>query len=209
MLKELFGKKLGMTQIFTEEGELIGVTLIEIEPACVLEKVTYARKEKVRIGCFKVPQGKERKVKKPQAGYFKKLGVSLFKFLKEVDFDAAGEFTPKQEIGIDIFAEGEKVNVRAKMKGRGFQGGMRRHGWAGQPRSHGHTMHRRLGSAGACSYPAKIIKGLKMPGHMGDAYRTAKNLEIVKIEPEENLLFVKGSVPGSVGSIVSVHKQSA
>ncbi|MBN2484124.1 MAG: 50S ribosomal protein L3 [Candidatus Omnitrophica bacterium] len=207
MIKELYGKKLGMTQIFTEEGDLVGVTILEIEPACVLEKVTYPTKEKVRIGCFKVPEKKVKKIKKPQQGYFKKLGTSFYRLLREVDFDPNAEIAPLQEIGIDIFQESEIVDVQGKMKGRGFQGGVRRHGWRGQPRTHGHTMHRRLGSAGANTFPGRIIKGLKMPGHMGDVYRTVRKVEIVKVDTENNLLFIKGAVPGSIGGVVSVRKR--
>ncbi len=206
MIREILGKKLGMTQIFDEEGNLVAVTVIEIEPACILEKIKYPTKEKVKIGCFKVPESKINKVKKPILGYFKKIGVSPYRVIKEVDFDDADGIEPKKEIGVEIFSEGELVDVRGRTKGRGFQGGMKRWGWAGQPASHGSMTHRRIGSAGASTFPGRIIKGHHMPGHMGNENRTIKNLKVIKVDKENNLLFLKGAVPGYNGATVLVRK---
>lgn len=206
MIREIFGKKIGMTQIFDGEDSLTGVTVVEIEPACVLEKITYPTKEKAKIGCFKVAQEKVKKIKKPLLGYFKKLGVSPYRMVKEVELAYSQEFTPKKEVGVEIFEEGEIVDVQGKTKGRGFQGGMKRYGWRGQPRSHGSMTHRRIGSAGASTYPGRIVKGHRMPGHMGNVKRTVKNLRVVKVDKERRMIFLAGSVPGSVGSILLIRK---
>ena len=120
--------------------------------------------------------------------------------------EPAGEPIDPRQISVEIFKVGEKVDVRAKTKGKGFTGGMKRHGWSGQPGSHGHTTHRRLGSAGASAYPSRIIKGLGMPGHMGDSFRTIKNLKVLKVVKEKDLLFIQGNVPGARGAVVSLKK---
>jgi large subunit ribosomal protein L3 len=213
MLREIFGKKIGMTQIFNGDGNLKGVTLIEIEPVLLLDVVKYAKTIKVRIGCFKIGNNKISKVKKPVLGYFNKLGVSPYRLIREVEAEKDSDLSfieekesKNREVGIEIFKDGEIVDVRAKTKGKGFAGGMRRHGWHGGPRSHGSTTHRRIGSAGASTYPARVIKGHRMPGHMGDVYRTTKNLKIVKIDKDKKLLFIEGSIPGSKGCIVKIRK---
>ncbi|MCK4912780.1 MAG: 50S ribosomal protein L3 [Candidatus Omnitrophica bacterium] len=265
MIREIYGKKIGMTQVFDEVGNLLPTTLIEVEPVCVLEKVTYSNQTKAKIGCFKIKEKRIGKVKKPIKGYFDKMGVEPYKLIKEVDVEEGADFsfsapsakeqpqeeakqpqeevgkpqeevqeenieakpsdsketdkadktnkeepvaepTDPRQIGLEIFEIGEKIDVRAKTKGKGFAGGMKRHGWSGQPSSHGHTMHRRLGSAGASAYPSKIIKGLGMPGHMGDCYRTTKNLKVLKIDKDKDLIFLQGNVPGSRGAIVSLKK---
>ena len=205
MIREIYGKKIGMTQVFDEEGNLLPTTLIEVEPIYVLEKVEYPTKTKAKIGCFKIQEKKIGKVKQPVKGYFDKLGISPYKLIREVDIEEGALVDPCQ-IGVEIFEVGEKVDVRAKTKGKGFAGGMKRHGWSGQPAAHGHTTHRRLGSAGASAYPSRIIKGLGMPGHMGDSFRTTKNLKVLKVDKEKDLLFIQGNVPGARGSIVSLRK---
>ncbi len=212
MIREIYGKKIGMTQVFDEEGNLLPTTLIEIEPVYVLERVgagsprPYNRiQEKAKIGCFKIEEKKIHRVKQPIKGYFDKVGVSPYKLIREVDVEKGASIDPCQ-IGIEIFEVGERVDARAKTKGRGFTGGMKRHGWSGQPGSHGHTTHRRLGSAGASAYPSKIIKGLGMPGHMGDSFRTTKNLKVLKVDKDKDLIFLQGNVPGARGTIVSLKK---
>ncbi len=211
-----------MTQVFDQEGNLLATTLIEIEPVCLLEKVDYPTKTKAKIGCFKIEETKIGKVKRPVKGYFNKLKVSPYKLIREVtigkdlpetdgESKEAGKSKLKETVdprqfGVEIFEVGNKVDVRAKAKGRGFAGGMKRHGWGGQPGSHGHTMHRRLGSAGASAYPSKIIKGLNMPGHMGNCFRTTKNLKVLKVDKEKNLLFLEGNIPGAIGAVVRVRK---
>lgn len=204
MLREIFGKKIGMTQIFDDQGNLVSVTLVEVEPVCILEKLERPTKTKVKIGCFKLNDKKAARLKKPIIGYFGKLGISPYKIIKEVD--AQEEVEAKKEVGIEIFNEGDKIDIRGKTKGKGFAGGMRRHGWSGQPSSHGSTTHRRIGSVGASAYPSKIIKGLRMPGHMGNVNRTVKNSKILKIDKDKNVIFVKGAVPGSRGTILTIKK---
>lgn len=262
MIKEIYGKKIGMTQLFNEEGDLIPITLVEAPPVCVLEKQEYPAKTVARIGCFKIPESKIGKVKKPVLGYFNKLGISPYKLIREVtiekdaDFSlimgpekkssekqadskdilsdtkqpseseelAKGELSKEEsetknsqdeneniipnsrEMGIEIFNEGELVDVRAKTKGKGFAGVMKRHGWHGQPASHGHTMHRRPGSIGASATPSRVARGFKMPGHMGNTFQTMKNLKILKIDKDKNILFIQGSIPGCRGALIRIKK---
>lgn len=205
MIREIYGKKIGMTQLFDEVGNLLATTLIEVEPVYLLEKVEYPTKTKARIGCFKIEEKKIHKIKQPIKGYFDKLGVSPYKLIREVGVEKGASIDSGQ-IGVEIFKVGEMVDVRAKTKGRGFAGGMKRHGWSGQPASHGHTMHRRLGSAGASAYPSKIVKGLGMPGHMGNSFRTTKNLKVLKVDKDKDLIFLQGNIPGARGTIVSLRK---
>jgi large subunit ribosomal protein L3 len=222
MLKEIFGKKVGMTQVFTADGNMVGVTLVEVEPVCLLEKHDYATKSVARIGVFPVVEKRIGKVSKPVAGYFKKMGVKPYKYIREVPIDKSADLSflnqveakegeekkeiLSREVGVEMFKEGELVHVRAKTKGRGFAGGMKRHGWHGQPASHGHMTHRRIGSAGSNTYPGRSLRGLRMPGHMGDKPLTIRNLQVVKVDVDKKLLFLKGSVPGARGSFVNIQK---
>jgi len=211
-----------MTQVFTAEGDMVGVTLVEVEPVCLLEKHDYPTKSVVRIGVFPVAEKRAGKVSKPVAGYFKKMGVKPYKHIREVPIDKGADLSfltsaeakegeekkevPSREVGVEMFKEGELVHVRAKTKGRGFAGGMKRHGWSGQPASHGHMTHRRIGSAGSNTYPGRSFRGLRMPGHMGDKPLTIRNLKVIKIDADKKLLFLKGSVPGARGSFVNIQK---
>jgi large subunit ribosomal protein L3 len=205
MLREIFGKKIGMTQIFDNEGNLWGVTLIEVEPVCVLEKIAYPTKTNLaKIGCFKWEEKKIDRLAKPLKGYFDKIGVYPYKVIREVVTEKEPEV--KKEIGVEIFNEGDIVDVRAKTKGRGFAGGIKRHGWHGGPKTHGSMTHRRIGSNGSNTDPGRVVKGHRMPGHMGCAFRTIKSLKILRIDKEKQLLFIRGAVPGSKGSIVEVKK---
>ena len=207
-----------MTQIFTEQGDVLGVTLVEVEPVCILERRDYPTKSVVRVGVRAVT---EKHLSKPMAGYFKKIGVKPYKYIREIPIDkntdlsfltakpADGEEkkeTPSREVGVEMFKEGELVHARAKTKGRGFQGGVKRHGWWGQPASHGHMTHRRIGSAGSNTYPGRTLRGLRMPGHMGNKFLTIRNLKVVKIDSAKQLLFLEGSVPGARGSFVKIRK---
>jgi len=211
-----------MTQIFTAAGNMVGVTLVEVEPVCLLEKHDYGTKSVARIGVFSVAENRVNKVSKPVAGYFKKMGVKPYKHIREVSIEKGADLsflnaaapkdgeekkeTPSREVGVEIFKEGELVHVRAKTKGRGFAGGMKRHGWSGQPASHGHMTHRRIGSAGSNTYPGRSLRGLRMPGHMGDKPLTVRNLKIAKVDIDKHLLFLEGSVPGARGSFVRIKK---
>ncbi|MFA5276485.1 MAG: 50S ribosomal protein L3 [Candidatus Omnitrophota bacterium] len=239
MIREIFGKKIGMTQVWSKDGSLLGVTLVEVEPVCILEEITYPTKKVAKVGCFKWPQNRLSHVKKPLLGYFKKLGVDPYKFIREVAFDGSAfpvevvsapaaekpvegaeavsaenkdskepekPQTPKREVGVELFSEGEIVTIHGTTKGRGFAGGIKRHGWHGGPSGHGSMTHRRIGSNGANTDPGRVVRGHRMPGHMGDVYRVVKNLKVVKIDKEKNLLFIQGSVPGARGSVVAIAK---
>jgi len=240
MIREIFGKKIGMTQVFDKDGAHLGVTLVEVEPVCVLEEVTYPTKKRVKIGCFKWPENRLNHAKKPLLGYFKKLGVSPYKFIREVPFDgspfpesapaatpetakpaeadqavstehkdskqAPAPQAPKREVGVEMFNEGDIVTIHGTTKGRGFAGGIKRHGWSGGPGGHGSMTHRRIGSNGANTDPGRVVRGHNMPGHMGVDWRVVKNLKVVRIDKEKNLLFIQGSVPGARGSVVSIAK---
>lgn len=220
MIREIFGKKLGMTQIFDAGGNVKGVTVVEIEPVILLEKIDYATKSAVRIGVSKATEHYTKKMQKPVLGYFKKLGVAPYKVIREVPIEEGadlsflsvstekkeGETVPKREIGVEIFKDGELVHVCAKSKGRGFTGGMKRHNWSGQPASHGHMTHRRIGSAGSNTYPGRSLRGLRMAGHMGATEYTTRNIRIVKVDIDKGLLFLYGSVPGARGSFVNITK---
>jgi len=205
MVREIFGKKLGMTQIFSEEGELLPVTLIEVGPCRILEVKRIEKKERVVMGYQEIKN--ERRKKKPQLGYFKKLGQPYFKYIKETEKIREDSVEVGQDLGIEIFSEKEVVDIRAKSIGRGFQGGMKRHNWSGQPASHGSMTHRRIGSAGASTYPGRIVKGHPMPGGMGNSFVTVRNLTILKIDKERGLIFVKGSCPGPKNSLVIIKKK--
>lgn len=206
MIREIFGKKLGMTQIFTETGQVKPVTLIEVGPCQVLEEKEVSGKTRVVIGYDEI--SKVRRQKKPLAGYFKKLDVAYFRHVRETEKTGTEPFEKGKSLGVDIFAPDEKVDIQAVSIGRGFQGGMKRHNWAGQPGSHGSTSHRRIGSTGASAYPSRIVKGLNMPGHMGNAKVTIKNLKILKVDSEKGLLFVKGSCAGPKNNIVIIRKHA-
>ncbi len=206
MLKEIYGKKIGMTQTFDAEGNLCPVTLLEVEPVYLLKKLDYPGKNKVQVACFKLNDKRSARLKKPLAGYFKKMGVPACKLIREVSAQEGVDLKATPQVGADIFKEGDIVDVRSRTKGKGFQGGVRRHGWHGQPRTHGSMTHRRIGSAGASSFPSRIIKGLHMPGHMGNSFRTTKNLKVQKVDKDKNLIFVSGAVPGPKGAVVCVKK---
>ncbi len=205
MVNSIFGKKLGMTQIFDEAGKLNAVTVIEVGPCTVLESKKVSEDlQKVTIGY--VQQKKEKKQKKPQLGYFKKHKQPYFKHLKEVKL--LTEEIPEigTRLNVDIFEENQKVDITSVSIGKGFQGGMKRHNWKGQPGGHGSTSHRRLGSAGASADPSRIVKGLNMPGQMGNEKVTVKNLQILKIDKDKSLLFLKGGCPGAKNSLVEIKR---
>ncbi len=206
MIREVVGKKLGMTHIFDEEANLVAITIVEIGSMCVLEKVFYPKGIKVKVGYFKVSPSKTKRIKKPLKGYFTKLGVPFYEVIKEVDIEDEKNLKVKEEFGIEVLKEGEIIDVRGKSKGRGFQGGVKRFGWQGQPKTHGSTTHRRIGSAGATTFPGRIIKGHRMPGHMGNFHCTIKNLKILKIDKEKNLLYIKGAIPGAINSKVFIKR---
>ncbi len=203
MKKAIVARKVGMTQIFNEDGVLTPVTVLEAGPVYV----TQIKNEEtdgysaVQVGFGDI---REKLVNKPRQGHFAKAGVDNKRFLTEFKFDNAEEFELGQEIKADIFEAGDKVDVTAKSKGKGFQGAIKRHGQSRGPMGHGSKFHRHAGSNGSASDPSKVFKGKKMPGQMGAVKVTIQNLEIVRVDAENNLLLVKGAVPGPKKSTVII-----
>ena len=203
MKKAIIGKKLGMTQIFDNEGKVIPVTVIEAGP-CVVTQVKTEESDgynSLQLGYGEV---KESKLNKPEAGHFKKAGVEAKKHLEEVRLDSVEEFKVGDVIKADVFAEGEKVDVQGTSKGHGFQGVIKRHGQHRGPMGHGSMYHRRPGSMGSTSTPGRVHPGKKLPGHMGVETSTVQGLVVAKVDLDKNVICVKGSVPGPKGAIVKV-----
>ena len=200
-MKGILGKKLGMTQVFTEDGRLIPVTVIEAGPVKVVQKKEEDKDgyEALQIG-FDVIR-KEKNVTKPMKGHFKKTSTPVFRLLKEVQMEG---FTAGDDITVDIFTKGEKVSVTGTSKGKGFQGVMKRHNYKGGPGSHGSMFNRAPGSMGQSSFPSRVFKGKTLPGHMGDERVTLKNIEIFDVRKEQNLMLVKGAVPGANGGYLII-----
>ena len=219
MKKAILATKVGMTQIFNEDGVLTPVTVLQAGP-CVVTQVKTVENDgydAVQVGFVdkkdkiinKDKSGKKEIVHrhgltKAEQGHFAKAGVSGKRYVKEFRFENAQEYAPAQEIKADIFEVGDKVDATAISKGKGFQGAIKRHGQHRGPMAHGSKFHRHAGSNGAASDPSKVFKGKKMPGQMGHVQVTVQNLEIVKVDTENNLILVKGSVPGPKKSLVTI-----
>lgn len=203
MKKAILGKKIGMTQVFTEDGQLIPVSVIQAGPCQVVQKKT----EEVD-GYTAVQVGyedkKERRANKPEKGHFQKANVPVKKYLKEFKLDNAAELNVGDELTVEQFADGDVLDVAGTSKGHGFAGTIKRWGTHRGPMTHGSHYHRGPGSLGACSDPSRVFKGKKMPGHYGVVKVTIQNLDLVKIDKERNLLLVKGSIPGPKGGLVVV-----
>ena len=201
-MKGILGKKLGMTQIFTEEGIVVPVTVVEAGPNVVTQVKTVEKDgyNAIQVG---FEDAKEKSLNKPQKGHLAAANV-LKKHLKEFRVDAVEEFTVGQEIKADLFAAGEKIDVTGTSKGKGFQGPIKRHGQSRGPESHGSRYHRRPGSMGACSFPGRVFKNKKLAGHMGSVKVTVQNLEVVRVDADKNLILVKGAIPGHKGSMVTI-----
>ena len=201
MQKAILATKVGMTQIFNEDGVLTPVTVLQAGPCAVTQVKTVENDgySAVQVGFGEI---REKLVNKPRKGHFAKAGVSNKRYLREFRFDNAEEYQVGQEIKVDIFSAGDKVDATAKSKGKGFQGAIKRHGQSRGPMTHGSKFHRHAGSNGACSDPSKVFKGKGMPGHMGSVRVTVQNLEIVRVDAENNLILVKGAVPGPKKSMV-------
>ena len=201
MKKAILAKKVGMTQIFNEAGELVPVTVLQAGP-CVVTQVKTTENdgyEAVQVGFEDI---REKLVNKPVKGMFDKAGVSYKRYVRE--FKLEGEYSVKDEIKVDVFEAGDKIDATAIAKGKGFQGAIKRHGQSRGPMAHGSKYHRHAGSNGACSSPSKVFKGKKMPGHMGAKKVTTQNLEIVRVDAENNLILVKGAVPGPKKALVTI-----
>ena len=203
MKKALIGKKVGMTQIFDENGTVIPVTVIEAGPCVVAQVKTLENDgyEAVQLGFGEV---KEKHLNKPVKGHFAKANVTAKKHLREFRLDSIEGIKVGDELKADVFAAGEKVDVQGTSKGKGFQGVIKRHGQHRGPMGHGSMYHRRPGSMGATSTPGRVFKGKKLPGHMGRVTITIQNLDVVRVDMDKNVLLVKGSVPGPKGAILKI-----
>ncbi len=203
MKKAILGTKLGMTQIFAEDGKVIPVTVVEAGPCTVIQNKTVEKEgyNSVVVGYGEV---KEKSLNKPQKGIFAKANVACKKYLREFRYEDEANLSVGDEIKADIFEAGEKIDVSGTSKGKGFAGPMKRWGLHRGPMSHGSGYHRGSGSMGACSNPGRVMKGKKLPGHMGVVKVTVQNLEIVKVDTENNLILVKGAIPGNKGGLVTI-----
>ena len=203
MKKAILATKVGMTQIFNEDGVLTPVTVLQAGP-CVVTQVKTVENDgysAVQVGFV---DKREKLVNKPLKGHFDKAGVSYKRYVRELKLEDAESYTLAQEIKADMFAAGDKIDVTAISKGKGFQGAIKRHGQHRGPMAHGSKFHRHAGSNGACSDPSKVFKGKKMPGQMGHKRITIQNLEVVRVDADKNLLLVKGAVPGPKKALVTV-----
>ena len=201
MKKAILTTKVGMTQVFSEDGVLTQVTVLQAGP-CVVTQVKTVENDgysAVQVGFGDI---REKLVNKPKKGHFAKAGVTAKRFLKEFRLEDAESYTLGQEIKADVFAAGDKVDATAKSKGKGFQGAIKRHGQSRGPMAHGSKYHRHAGSNGSATTPGRVFKGKHMPGHMGAVRVTVQNLEVVSVDAEKNLILVKGAVPGPKKSLV-------
>ena len=203
MKKAILATKVGMTQIFNDDGVLTPVTVLQAGP-CVVTQVKTQENDGYSAVQVGFGDKREKLVNKPMKGQFEKAGVSCKRFVREFKLDGAEEYTLGQEIKVDVFEAGDKVDATATSKGKGFQGAIKRHGQSRGPMGHGSKFHRHAGSNGAASDPSKVFKGKKMPGQMGNKKITVQNLEVVKVDAENNLLLVKGAVPGPKKSLVTI-----
>ncbi len=203
MKKAILATKVGMTQIFNEDGVLTPVTVLQAGP-CVVTQVKTEDNDGYKAVQVGFVDKREKLINKPMKGHFDKAGVSYKRYVREFKFENAEEYAVAQEIKADIFAAGDKIDATAISKGKGFQGAIKKNGQHRGPMAHGSKFHRHQGSNGACSDPSKVFKGKGMPGHMGHKQITVQNLEIVKVDVENNLLLVKGAVPGPKKALVTV-----
>jgi large subunit ribosomal protein L3 len=200
----ILGKKLGMTQVYDEAGRMMPVTVVEAGPCCVVQIKTRERDgyEAVQVGFSEARKAK--KVNKPMSGLFKKAGVKPYKILREIPM---GDFKVGEMLTVEKFKKGDVVSVSGVSKGKGFQGVMKRHNYAGGPGSHGSMFNRAPGSIGASSFPSRVWKNKGLPGHMGSETVTVKNLKVVDVKTEQNLLLIFGAVPGSNGTYLEIRKE--
>ena len=201
-MKGILGKKIGMTQIFTEHGEVIPVTVVEAGPVVVTQVKTTENDgyTAIQVG---FGDAKEKSLNKPQKGHLAAANT-LKKHLKEFRVDSVEGVKVGDELKADTFAAGDKVDIQGISKGKGFQGPIKRHGQSRGPETHGSRYHRRPGSMGACSYPGRVFKNKKLAGHMGSVKVTVQNLEVVRVDADKNFILVKGAIPGAKGSVVTI-----
>ena len=203
MKKAILATKVGMTQIFNEDGVLTPVTVLQAGP-CVVTQVKTVENDGYKAVQVGFVDKREKLVNKPQKGHFDKAGVSYKRYVREFKFENAEEYSVKDEIKADIFAAGDKIDATAISKGKGFQGAIKRYGQHRGPMAHGSKFHRHQGSNGSATTPGRVFKGKGMPGHMGSKKITVQNLEVVKVDTDNNLILVKGAVPGPKKSLVTI-----
>jgi len=203
MVTTILGRKLGMTQVWSEDDKLVPVTVIEAGP-CVVSQVKTIEHDGYAAAQLAFGDIKESKVNKPAAGHFAKAGVTPRRHIAEVRLDEGDEVKLGEELTVAMFEGVESVHVTGTSKGKGFAGVMKRHNFSGGPGGHGSHFHRATGSVGQASTPSRIFKGSKMPGHMGSETVTVRNLDVVKVDAEQNLLLVKGAVPGAKGALLTI-----
>lgn len=202
----IIGKKIGMTRVFDDEGTAVPVTVVEAGP-CPVVQVKTEERDGYRAVQLGFGQKKEKRTRRPEAGHAAKAGLEVAPaVLREFAVSDEDELEEGAQVTVEIFSSGDRVKVVGTSKGRGFQGVVKRHGFAGRPASHGHPMSRTPGSMGPGTDPSRVIKGKKLPGQMGSTRTTVRNLEIMKVDPERNLLFVKGGLPGTRHSYVFISK---
>ncbi len=203
MVSTILGRKLGMTQVWDEDDNVVPVTVIQAGPCTISQVKTKATDgyEAVQIGFGEI---KPKRVNKPLAGHFKAKGVEPMRYLREVRVEDASEYKTGDQVTVEIFADSKAVDVTGTSKGKGFQGTIKRWNFHRGPMTHGSRNQRRPGSIGQCAYPARVRKGLHMAGHMGNERVTVKNLKLVRVDAEQNLLLVKGAVPGGKNALVQV-----
>ena len=203
MKKGIIGKKIGMTQIFDEKGNVIPVTVIEATPNIVAQVKTVETDgyNSIQLGYGEV---KDKHINKPEKGHFAKAGLTAKKHLREFRVEDVENYKVGDEVKADIFEAGEKIDVQGTTKGKGFQGVIKRHGQHRGPMGHGSMYHRRPGSMGSTSTPGRVFKGKKLPGHMGRVTVTIQNLDVVRVDMDKNVILVKGSVPGAKGAILKI-----
>ncbi|MFI3174658.1 MAG: 50S ribosomal protein L3 [Bacillota bacterium] len=203
MKKAIMAKKIGMTQVFTETGTLVPVTVLEAGPCVVVQKKTVDNDgyDAIQIGFM---DAKEKQTNKPKKGHFDKAGVVIKKYVKEFKLEDISTYEVKDEIKVDIFAAGERVDASGISKGKGFQSTIKRYNASRGPMGHGSKSHRVVGSMGTSATPSRVRKGKKMPGHMGAVKITIQNLEVVRTDADKNLILIKGAVPGPKGAILMI-----
>lgn len=206
MVNGIIGKKLGMTQIFAADGTVTPVTVVKAGPCVVVQRKTVSTDgyEAVQLGF--VDEKAPKKVNKPMKGHFDKAGIPPTRILKEVRIQNGDEANVGDKVLVDQFAENDLVEIIGTSKGRGFAGFIKRHGFGGGRDTHGSMFHRAPGSIGASAYPSRVIKGTRMAGHMGVERKTIKNLKVVRVNADENLLLIKGALPGPTGAYVLIKK---
>ncbi|MBU5438644.1 50S ribosomal protein L3 [Tissierella sp. MSJ-40] len=204
-MKNMIGKKVGMTQIFQEDGSVVPVTVVEAGPLVVVQKKTVESDgyNSIQVGFVNI---KEHKINKPLKGHFDKANVEYKKYLKEFSVENPDEFQIGQEIKVDVFAQGDMIDVTGTSKGKGTQGVIKRHGFGRGRETHGSKFHRAPGGMSAGTYPGRVFKGHKMAGRMGNERVTVQNLQVVRVDVEKNLILIKGAIPGPKGGLVTIRQ---